>query len=137
MSNLKSNAAEDKHMILQTPDKITTTIGFFLCSRYSCDLQFRFKKFPLFFHLIPSLPIWSYLRSSPCISSPVHPKTGNACNISHCIHFTFPQHVVIIKPFTSKHRLTSGVKLSFPPLLPRARSWSGADNWPTEFPLYV
>lgn len=57
-------------------------------------------------------------------------------NISQCIHFTFPQYFAMIKPFTSKHRLTFKVKLSFRFCCLEHRV-EAVQTIGMEFPLYV
>lgn len=119
----KEMQQQKKHMLLQAPDKTSRTSGTF-SSISSCDLLCCF-----FFSVCVSEAI-CFHHPAPPLLSPTETLTGfkKQPNISCCIHFPFPLYFVVIKPFTSKHRLTSKVKLSLVFLLPRAQSWGSVDN---------
>ena len=62
----KEMQQQRKHMILPTPDKITTTIGFLSLLQIFLWFTIRLQEASLFSHLIPSLS--SYLELSAFIS---------------------------------------------------------------------
>lgn len=76
------------------------------------------------------------LHNLSCPSRNLNRLLNKLPNISHCIHFTFPQYLVIIKPFTSKRRLTLKVKLDFLFSCPERRV-KAVQTIGVEFPLSV